>query len=457
MSNLWRAACLQMLISFLLVHQGRAKDDERFVERVECIAEAITVVINKSDPEVMRMIADPKSQPVVYVFGHKTRHPCGTSMKNEKGLTNYNLTIPYGSECDVPLTNLPSHRYAETTIVLEDNADLAFGKMTRLNHVFCLYSSSVKTIKFSDVSDGHQVYASTGGKPKPKVQMLFRSIDGGKTLQAVREDDPVEFFIALEKDSAYNGISPKECTFSDREDISAPDAQKVTFVQGGCPVNGMSEIIEPLANVNDQVYFTKFRTFRLGNQSTVFVHCQVQVCLKKEECSRPCYKRISESNLTAERLRFRHKRSITGHGNNNTAEKWRSKRSTPKDDTGSLDITNSLTVVRKTEALELPVKDTSILARPGVPSPISRQPSAQKTEVCQKSSGFGLVPVSIMAVLAGLLLISTGAAIYFGCKLRNMNKKNSFDMMSAFSNPNVPAPVTYSHYQASAYMDSVYR
>uniref|UniRef100_A0A8R1E0W0 ZP domain-containing protein n=1 Tax=Caenorhabditis japonica TaxID=281687 RepID=A0A8R1E0W0_CAEJA len=455
MSDLWRTACLQMLVSFLLIHQSQGKDKERFVERVDCIADSFTVVLNKSDPEVMRMISNPKSQPVVYVYGHKTRHPCGTSMKDEKGLTNYNLTIPYGSECDVTLTDLPFHRYAETTVVLEDNADLSFGKTTRLNHVFCLYTRSVKTIRFSDVSNGHEVIASTGGKPKPKVEMLFRSTDSGKTLQAARENDYVEFFIALSPDSAYHGISPKECTFSDREDISAPDAKKITFVQGGCPVNGMNDIIDPLANVNDQIYFSKFRTFRFGNQSTVFVHCQVQVCLRKEECSKTCYKKVSDSNLTAERLRFRHKRSI-----DKTSAAWerrytRSTRSAVDD--SNLDLTNSLTVVSQVESVEL----AAAPAPSQVSVPISSYPSEQRREPsCPKPLTLGMIPVIVMGVLASLLILSTGAAIYFGCKLKNKERKDSFDMMSAFSNPTINMPVTYSHYQRSAYnatVDGLYR
>lgn len=450
MNKLWRSSCLQVLISFLLIHQNQAKEKERFVERVDCIADSFTVVLNKSDPEVMRMISNPKAQPVVYVYGHKTRHPCGTSMKDEKGLTNYNLTIPYGSECDVTLTDLPFHRYAETTVVLEDNSDLSFGKTTRLNHVFCLYTRSVKTIRFSDVSNGHEVMVSTGGKPKPKVEMLFRSTDSGKTLQAARENEYVEFFIALSPDSAYHGISPKECTFSDREDISAPDAKKITFVQGGCPVNGMNDIIDPLANVNDQIYFSKFRTFRFGNQSTVFVHCQVQVCLQKEECSKTCYKKVSDSNLTAERLRFRHKRSITDLP-------VRRARSTSNDDNGSLDLTNSITVVSQTESVEL-------AAAPRAPEPISsvaNVPSEQRgEEPCQKSSTYGFVPLAIIGALASLLLFSTASAIYFGCKLKSIKKQDSFDMMSAFSNPTVNMPVSYTHYQRSAYnatVDNLYR
>ncbi|CAL2049104.1 unnamed protein product [Caenorhabditis brenneri] len=448
MNKLWRTSCLQVMITFLLMHTNQAKEKERFVERVDCVADSFTVVLNKSDPEVMRMISNPKSQPVVYVYGHKTRHPCGTSMKDEKGLTNYNLTIPYGNECDVTLTDLPFHRYAETTVVLEDNADLSFGKTTRLNHVFCLYTRSVKTIRFSDVSNGHEVMVSTGGKPKPKVEMLFRSTDSGKTLQAARENEYVEFFIALSPDSAYHGISPKECTFSDREDISAPDAKKITFVQGGCPVNGMNDIIDPLANVNDQIYFSKFRTFRFGNQSTVFVHCQVQVCLQKEECSKTCYKKVSDSNLTAERLRFRHKRSITDLPS-------RSPRSAPTDENGSLDLTNSITVVSQTETREL-----FSAPQPQPITSVASIPSEQKQESCPKSSTFGFLPLAIMGGLASLLLFATGAAIYFGCKLKNYKKKDSFDMMSAFSNPTVSMPVTYSHYQRSAYnatVDSLYR
>ncbi|UMM39442.1 hypothetical protein L5515_016503 [Caenorhabditis briggsae] len=451
MNKLWRSSCLQVLISFLLMHQNQAKEKERFVERVDCIADSFTVVLNKSDPEVMRMISNPKAQPVVYVYGHKTRHPCGTSMKDEKGLTNYNLTIPYGSECDVTLTDLPFHRYAETTVVLEDNSDLSFGKTTRLNHVFCLYTRSVKTIRFSDVSNGHEVMVSTGGKPKPKVEMLFRSTDSGKTLQAARENEYVEFFIALSPDSAYHGISPKECTFSDREDISAPDAKKITFVQGGCPVNGMNDIIDPLANVNDQIYFSKFRTFRFGNQSTVFVHCQVQVCLQKEECSKTCYKKVSDSNLTAERLRFRHKRSVTDLP-------IRRARSTTSDDNGAVDLTNSITVVSQTESAEL---ISAPRATPQQVSSVVYPASEQKREPCPNSEILGLIHLAIIGTMASLLLFATATAIFFGCKLRKLRKKDSFDMMSAFSNPTVSLPpVTYSHYQRSAYnatVDSLYR
>lgn len=52
-----------------------------------------------------------------------------------------------------------------------------------------------------------------------------------------------------------------------------------------CPVNELNDIIDPLENVNEEVYFTKFKTFRFGNQTTVFAHCTVQVCLDSHECS----------------------------------------------------------------------------------------------------------------------------------------------------------------------------
>ncbi|VDN26333.1 unnamed protein product [Gongylonema pulchrum] len=263
--------------------------------------------MNKSDPDVQRWMSDPKAQPVVYVYEHKSRPPCGTAMK-KGNLVNYNFTIPYGDHCDVHLTDLePNYRNAETTIALEDNADVTPSKSVRVNHVFCLYTRSVQTIRFNDISSGHEVVASTGGKPKPKVEMIFRSIDG-RPLRAAKFGDIVEFYVALSPDKAYRGISPKECMFSDREDMTSPDAKHLTFVQSSCPVDEMSEIIDPLANVNEEVYFSKFKTFRFGNQSTVFAHCTVQVCLTTEECAQKCFKRISNSNLTAERLRFRHKR-----------------------------------------------------------------------------------------------------------------------------------------------------
>lgn len=46
----------------------------------------------------------------------------------------------------------------------------------------------------------------------------------------------------------------------------------------------MDQLIDPLLNVNEEVYFSKFKAFRFGNQSTVFAHCTVQVCLDKTEC-----------------------------------------------------------------------------------------------------------------------------------------------------------------------------
>ncbi|KHJ98243.1 hypothetical protein OESDEN_01771 [Oesophagostomum dentatum] len=156
----------------------------------------------------------------------------------------------------------PNYRTAETTIALEDNVDTSLSKIIRINHVFCLYTRSVQTIRYSDVSTAHEVLASTGGKPKPKVEMMFRSIDG-RPLRTAKFGDTVEFYVALTPDKAYHGISPKECMFSDREDMLSPDARHLTFVQSSCPVAEMSEIIDPLANVNEEVYFSKFKTFRM--------------------------------------------------------------------------------------------------------------------------------------------------------------------------------------------------
>ncbi|CAB3399962.1 unnamed protein product [Caenorhabditis bovis] len=390
-------------ILFILTCVYCKNSREGFVKEVACSAESLTVVIDENDPEVARWISNPKSQPVVYVYGHKTRHPCGTSMKNDKGSTNFNLTVPYGKECDVMLVDLqPNHRTAETTIVLEDNADLTYAKTMRINHVFCLYARNVQTIRFNDVTNAHEIIASTGGKPKPKIEMFFRSVDG-KPLHAAKIGDVLEFFVALSPDSAYHGATPKECVFSDREDVDSPDARKITFVQSGCPVEEISEIIEPLANVNDQVYFSKFKTFRFGNQSTVFAHCQVNVCLKREECSTPCFKKMTNSTLTADRLRFRHRRSASLIKESK--------------DVSEVSLMNTLTILSDSESRQI-AKSSSFS------SPIA--------DKCSVTSEFSRTALCVMAALLSLVVISTTAAIYLACRIRKKSKE-SFDMLSAFT------------------------
>ncbi|VDP07911.1 unnamed protein product [Heligmosomoides polygyrus] len=262
------------------------------VDEVSCSSGSLTVMLNKSDPDIARWMNDPKSQPVVYVYGHKTLVPCGTSLKNDKGQQNYNLTIPYGKHCDVHLADLPNYRTAETTIALEDNVDTSISKIVRINHVFCLYTRSVQTIRYSDVSTAHEVLASTGGKPKPKVEMMFRSTDG-RPLRTAKFGDTVEFYVALTPDKAYHGISPKECMFSDREDMLSPDARHLTFVQS-------RSVVTPVT-VPD-----------VGNHRSAGQQHGVRAVHRTSNVldSLNCFKRISNSNLTAERLRFRHKRAV---------------------------------------------------------------------------------------------------------------------------------------------------
>ncbi|VDK20368.1 unnamed protein product [Anisakis simplex] len=184
----------------MLIFVGDQVQADGFVEEVSCSADAITVVLNKTDPDIQRWMANPKSQPVVYVYDHKTRTPCGSALKNGN-MVKYNFTIPYGRLCGVLLTDLePNYQNAETTIALEDNTDHSASKVLRVNHVFCLYTRSVQTIRFNDISTGHEVVASTGGKPKPKVEMIFRSVDG-RPLRAAKFGDTVEFYVALSPDS----------------------------------------------------------------------------------------------------------------------------------------------------------------------------------------------------------------------------------------------------------------
>ncbi|XGW33321.1 hypothetical protein V3C99_017627 [Haemonchus contortus] len=386
-----------LIVLFGLLRQAHT---DGFVDEVSCSSGSLTVMLNKSDPDIARWMNDPKSQPVVYVYGHKTLVPCGTSLKNDKGQQNYNLTIPYGKHCDVHLADLePNYRTAETTIALEDNVDTSISKVIRINHVFCLYTRSVQTIRYSDVSTAHEVLASTGGKPKPKVEMMFRSTDG-RPLRTAKFGDTVEFYVALTPDKAYHGISPKECMFSDREDMLSPDARHLTFVQSSCPVHEMSEIIDPLANVNEEVYFSKFKTFRFGNQSTVFAQCTVQVCLVGSECVQNCFKRISNSNLTAERLRFRHKRAVNPPFS--------------KDDVyDQVSVRESLTILDDMETEEV---------------------SSRSTEQCLVSTS--RIPAPLMLFIVMLLIFciaSASVAAYLGYRLFRRRKQTSLDVYSVYS------------------------
>ncbi|VDM11541.1 unnamed protein product [Wuchereria bancrofti] len=400
-----------LVIVFML---ATAINAEGFVEEVSCTADAINVVLNKTDPDVQRWMSDPKAQPVVYVYEHKIRPPCGTAMK-KGNLHNYNFTIPYGDHCDVHLIDLePNYRNAETTIALEDNADITPSKTIRVNHVFCLYTRSVQTIRFNDISSGHEVVASTGGKPKPKVEMIFRSIDG-RPLRAAKFGDIVEFYVALSPDKAYHGISPKECMFSDREDMSSPDAKHLTFVQSSCPVDEMSEIIDPLANVNEEVYFSKFKTFRFGNQSTVFAHCTVQVCLTTEECAQKCFKRISNSNLTAERLRFRHRRQLDDNYGAAVIRKQNA--------INEIALTRPLTILDDMESIEV---------------------NDNKVEQCLIKNAILPLPIFILILSLSLLSIICLTGLIFTLKRLAAYRKfapYSFGMYSAYSGPTVPLPV----------------
>lgn len=43
--------------------------------------------------------------------------------------------------------------------------------------------------------------ASTGGRPKPKVQMVFKTKDG-KPIRAAKFGDEVAFYLAIDPDSS---------------------------------------------------------------------------------------------------------------------------------------------------------------------------------------------------------------------------------------------------------------
>ena len=109
-------------------------------------------MLSPTDADLAAWMGDPRAQPVAYVYGYKTRTPCGVALKTAQGTPIYNFTIPYGPACNVKLTDLePNYRTAETTVAVEDNNDADNSKNMRINHVFCLYTRRVETIEVNDV------------------------------------------------------------------------------------------------------------------------------------------------------------------------------------------------------------------------------------------------------------------------------------------------------------------
>ncbi|KRZ36895.1 Protein dyf-8 [Trichinella pseudospiralis] len=266
-----------------------------FVEEVSCNSRSMIVVLNKSDPDVIQWRRDSAARPVVYVYGHKERTPCGLFLKSPDNSTYHlNFTIPYGPVCSVQLTDLePNHQTAETSIAIEDHASFAHSKPIRIHHVFCIYTKLI---------------ASTGGKPKPKVQLLFRD-PSGKPMRAARFGDQVGLYLMLDPDNAYKAINPKHCVFSDRDRMEEPDAKTLTFIQSDCPVDELGEIVEPVKDVNEEIYYTKFQAFRFGEKPTVYAHCTVEVCLEQESCAKTCFPKVKNKSITPEILRHRLRRS----------------------------------------------------------------------------------------------------------------------------------------------------
>uniref|UniRef100_A0A0K0EJ53 ZP domain-containing protein n=1 Tax=Strongyloides stercoralis TaxID=6248 RepID=A0A0K0EJ53_STRER len=295
-------------ISILILSIFPFIECDGFVSEVKCLSDAMVVIFNRSYPDFLRWEANSNSEPILYVHGKSSNPMCSTTLKSDVEQGSYNLSIPYGQMCDVFLTHLePNYSTAETVVALEDvNSDNEEHPVI-LNHVYCFYTKSVQTIRYNNVKKGQELVASTGSKPKPKVEMTFTGVDN-QTLKAAKVGDTLQLYISLTPDDAYRAMLPKECFFSDKEDMEAPGARRVTFVQSNCPVDMFSSIVKPLANINNRIYVTKFDTFQFRNQTTIFVHCTVQICLDPEECESNCYEKISNSNLTAARLGFRKRR-----------------------------------------------------------------------------------------------------------------------------------------------------
>uniref|UniRef100_A0A0N5C125 ZP domain-containing protein n=1 Tax=Strongyloides papillosus TaxID=174720 RepID=A0A0N5C125_STREA len=373
-----------------------------FVSEVKCLSDAMVVVFNRSYPDFLRWEANSNSEPVLYVHGKSSNPMCSTTLKGDIDQGTYNLSIPYGQMCDVFLTHLePHYSTAETVVALEDVNSDSEEHPVILNHVYCFYTKSVQTIRYNNVKKGQELVASTGSKPKPKVEMTFTGVDN-QTLKAAKIGDTLQLYISLTPDDAYRAMLPKECFFSDKEDMEAPGAHRFTFVQSNCPVDRFSSIVKPLANINNRIYVTKFDTFQFRDQTTIFVHCTVQVCLDPEECENSCYEKISNSNLTAARLGFRKRRQLT-----NSPSK-------PNDSV------NEVTVIRGIDI----VRDDSILKQ-------NKERSIELQQIEHET-----IPKTMLyciVVLAILCSITTASTCILARKLRRSNKLNDISCYSSYS------------------------
>uniref|UniRef100_A0A915JQA5 ZP domain-containing protein n=1 Tax=Romanomermis culicivorax TaxID=13658 RepID=A0A915JQA5_ROMCU len=183
------------------------------IEEVSCSAESMTVVLNKTDPTLSKWLGDPESNPVIYIQGNKGKADCDRAIKSSSGKQNIislNFTVVYGQTCHVHLTDLyflaqcttlgPNFQSSETTVVLENSVQNVATPKSVANHIFCLYSKRIETINLNEISNNNEVIASIGGKPKPKVQMVFRD-STGKPLKSAKFGDPVGLYLMLSRDS----------------------------------------------------------------------------------------------------------------------------------------------------------------------------------------------------------------------------------------------------------------
>uniref|UniRef100_A0AC35UHM2 ZP domain-containing protein n=1 Tax=Rhabditophanes sp. KR3021 TaxID=114890 RepID=A0AC35UHM2_9BILA len=280
-------------------------DADGFIESVECTSLGMTIYPNRSDPYLASWMSNANSDPVMYVQYMKANPACSNSIKHPIPSSNGSLVIPYGDICNLNLLDIGNnYQMAETHIYLEDGLDSDPSINNKVNHAFCSYIKSKTFINTNEIKTNNEIIQSTGGKPDPKISLLFKN-SAGKELNTVKMGDQIELFITLSPDATYKAISPMECIFSDREDMKSPGSNVITIVQNGCPVTGYTHLVPALKTINGHTFFTKFGIFKINNQATLFIQCTIETCLQAEGCGNPCYKKVSNSSLTSEHLRHR--------------------------------------------------------------------------------------------------------------------------------------------------------
>ena len=130
-----------------------------------------------------------------------------------------------------------------------------------------------------------------GGRVTPKLHSTVAKTDGS-VVSSANVGDVLVFNLGLEPgDTTYEGVLPQICYFSNSPSWDAPGAAKLKFIDNGCSIGNLPDMIINVTKNKDGSYQTFFRAFQFQSGSTaysfLYLLCQVQLCLTSPSCATP--------------------------------------------------------------------------------------------------------------------------------------------------------------------------